>query len=409
MGILLAKSGGIFGFISTWLGYIMNGIYEFLNMIGIEKNILGFCIILFTIIVYTLLLPLTIKQQKFSRLSAVMNPELQAIQKKYANKKDQDSMLKMQEEQKLVYEKYGTSTFGGCLGSLIQLPILFALWPVVQNIASYVTGVYKIYEPLAKEIFELKGAKILESIGKDINIKLSGKNFSVDTIVDFLYKFRSEHWDKLADKLPELGDLIEKTESEVRNINYFFGINIAETPKDMFNLGGAMIVVAIAIPLLAGFTQWLSGRISQKITANANKNNNNGNDMMKQMNMMMNIMPLMSVFLCFTMPIGLGIYWIVSAVVRTIQQICINKVLMKKPIEVMIEENRKKAEKKRAKKKQVSSSVLNEMAQKSTRNIEETQRKTTSDYKVDSYQPDAKPGSLASKANMVRDFNNRNK
>ena len=69
---------------------------------------------------------------------AVMNPEIQAIQKKYANKKDQASMLKMQEETKLINEKYGTSPTGGCLGSIIQLPILFALWPVVQNVPAYV-------------------------------------------------------------------------------------------------------------------------------------------------------------------------------------------------------------------------------------------------------------------------------
>ena len=66
------------------------------------------------------MIPMTIKQQKFSRMSAVMNPEIQKIQKKYKNKKDQASMMKMQEETKLVYEKYGTSPTGGCLGSLIQ-------------------------------------------------------------------------------------------------------------------------------------------------------------------------------------------------------------------------------------------------------------------------------------------------
>ena len=70
-----------------------------------------------------------------------MNPELQAIQKKYKNKRDQESMLKMQEEMKMVYDKYGTSQMGGCLQLLIQFPILLALWKVIQNIPAYVGGV----------------------------------------------------------------------------------------------------------------------------------------------------------------------------------------------------------------------------------------------------------------------------
>ena len=93
MGILLTQSGGIFGPIAKLLCHVMNFIYEYLGVHNI-----GLCIILFTIIIYTLMLPLTIKQQKSSRMMAIINPELQAIQNKYKNKKDQASMTKMQEE-----------------------------------------------------------------------------------------------------------------------------------------------------------------------------------------------------------------------------------------------------------------------------------------------------------------------
>ena len=90
------------------------------------------------------MIPLTIKQQKFSKMSAVMQPEIQKIQKKYEGKKDQASMMKQQEEIQLVYEKYGTSMSGGCLPLLIQMPILFALYPVIQNIPTYVRGVREV-------------------------------------------------------------------------------------------------------------------------------------------------------------------------------------------------------------------------------------------------------------------------
>ena len=128
----------------------MDAIYNFLNLFGIQN--IGICIILFTIIIYTLMIPLTIKQQKFSKMQSVMMPEIQKLQKKYAGKRDQASMLKMQEEQQLIYEKYGSSPTGGCLPMLIQLPILFALYPVIQEVPRYVNGIKEIYMPVVNQI-----------------------------------------------------------------------------------------------------------------------------------------------------------------------------------------------------------------------------------------------------------------
>lgn len=412
MGILLTQRDGfIIGNIAKLLGFIMNMIFEVLSSIGIEN--IGLCIILFTIIIYMLMLPMTIKQQKSSKMMSVMNPEIQAIQKKYANKKDQVSMTKMQEEMNLVYEKYGTSPTAGCLGSIIQLPILFALWPVVQNIPAYVNGLKETYMPLVNEIMATDGfQKVMEAIGTvtPINISAAQYDYSkANTIVDVLYKFQDSTWDTLAQKFPELTDLIYSTEEQVSHMNYFLGINIAETPWTMFNsalddFAIGLMIVAIAIPVLAGVTQWLSAWIMQKAT-NANTKNDNDNPMMQQMNMMIKIMPLMSIFMCFSMPAGLGIYWIVSAVVRTIQSFCVNKYLSKKSIDEIVEENMKKAAKKRANKNEVAASTVSQMAQTNTKNV----RKTTSSNNVDSYKKNAKPGSLAAKSNMVSDFNNRKK
>ena len=416
MGILLTQRDGfIIGNIAKILGFIMNGIFEVLGSIGIHN--IGLCIIIFTIIIYTLLLPMTIKQQKTTRIMSVMNPEIQAIQKKYANKKDQASMMKMQEETKLIYEKYGTSPTGGCLGSIIQLPILFALWPVVQNVPAYVGGLKEAYMPLVDKIMATNGfQKVMESIGSANPIMINPEKYDytkANTIVDVLYKFQESTWDTLADKFPQLSDLIYSTQENISEMNYFLGINIAETPMSMFKSALAvsafgMMIVAVLIPLLAGGSQFLSAKIMQKSTASANKSDKD-NQMMQQMNMMMKVMPLMSVVMCFSMPAGLGIYWITSAVVRTIQQVCVNRSLNKKSIDDIVKENVEKAAKKRANKNEVESRTLNQMAQRSTRNIEDNTRKTVSNNNIDSYKSNAKPGSLASKANMVSDFNNRNK
>lgn len=429
MGILLTQRGGILGPIAKLFGYIMNLIFEALNLIGIEN--IGLCIILFTIIIYMLMMPIQIKQQKFSKISAVMNPEIQAIQKKYANKKDQASMYKMQEETKLIYEKYGTSPTGGCLGSLIQLPFLFALWPVVQNIPAYVKGLKEAYNHfnLVDQIRATEGyKKILETFISDNRIMIEAKKIgSENSIVDILYKLQDNTWEELAEVFPKLSDSIEKTQEYIRGYNYFptshFGINIAETPSSMFSEAIAkgfsvatigLIIVAVLIPILAGLTQWISVKVSQNMMQQPQTGKKQEeNAMISQMNTMMKIMPLMSVFFCFTMPTGLGLYWIASAVVRTFQQYFIGKSLNKKSIDEIVEDNQKKAAKKRAKKNQVDGKNINSMATKYTRRIEEMKAQAIEEAekkektKVNTGS-NVKPGSLTAKANMVSDYNNRN-
>ena len=405
MGILLTQRDGlIIGNIAKLFGFLMNWIFEALNNIGIES--IGLSIVIFTVIIYMLMLPLTIKQQKFTRISAVMNPEIQKIQKKYEGKKDQASMAKMQEETQLVYQKYGTSPTGGCVSSLIQLPLLFALWPVVQNIPAYVGKVKEAYMPLVDKIMATNGFQaIMEEIGtkKPINISASSYDYTAsNTIVDVLYKFQESTWDTLATKFPDLAGLIEQTEATAKNYNYFLGLNIAETPSSMISsafktMSIGLIIVAILIPVLAGFTQWLNMKLMTSRQQNNNKKEENA--MVTQMNQTMKFMPLMSVVLCFSMPAGLGIYWITSAVVRTVQQVVINKALDKKPIEVLVQENIEKSAKKNANKNAVDAKNVSTMAQTNTK------RKTTTNNNVDSYNHNAKPGSLASKANMVTDYN----
>lgn len=440
MGILLTQRGGIIGPIAKLFGFIMNAIFEALSFIGIEN--IGLCIILFTIIIYMLMLPMQIKQQKFSKISSVMNPEIQAINKKYANKKDQASMYKMQEETKLVYEKYGTSPTGGCLGSLIQLPFLFALWPVVQNIPAYVKGLKDAYNhfDLVDKIKATEGyQKILENFIANNKIYIEADKIKgTNSIVDILYKLQDNTWAGLAEEFPKLSDTIEKTQEYIKGYNYFptssFGINIGETPSAMFSeaisngfslVTIGLIIVAVLIPILAGLTQWLSVKISQNTMQTQNNKKQEDNAMVTQMNTMMKIMPLISVFFCFTMPSGLGLYWITSAVVRTVQQVFINRSLNKKTIDEIVEENLKKAAKKREKSKKADGKNINNMATMYTRRIEEMkaeaiaeaekqekEKQRRKDIVENATSPkitsNAKPGSLAAKANMVSEFNNRN-
>lgn len=420
-GLLLTQSSTpIVGQISWILGHLMNGIFSVLSNVFHIENI-GLCIIIFTIIIYTLLLPLTYKQQKASKLTVVMNPELKRIQNKYKNKKDQASMMKMQEETKMVYEKYGTSMMGGCSQLLIQLPILWGLCYVIRNIPAYVDGIKEVYMPLVTELLSTKGGQsAMEAIGKTSAIAMDPTRYDfskANTMIDALYKFQESTWNTLIDKMPDLESLIRSTQDSLTHLNSFLGINIAETPLNIFLNSiqtGAIIaaILALSIPIISGLTQYISMKLSP--TAAPTQNDSSDNSMVNSMNATMKIMPLFSVVMCFTFPSGIGLYWIASAVVRMVQQLAINKYLSKISIEELIEKNQKKAAKKREK-KGTNAQKLSEMAQVHARSIEEPkQKKMTEEEREQALQraaeksKNAKSGSLAAKANLVRQYNENN-
>lgn len=417
-GVLAAGYGDwpIIHQIAWLLGKLMNGIYNIMDSVFGVQNI-GVCIIIFTIIIYTLMIPLTVKQQKCSKMSAVMNPEIQKIQKKYANKKDQASMLKQQEELQIVYEKYGVSPTGGCLPMLIQMPILFALYPVIQNIPKYVDGVKAAYMPVVDQIMQVDGfQKIMETIGsaKPVLMSATAYDYSkADTLVQVLYKFQDSTWNTLVDKMPSIETVVDATTKTMGHLNNFLGINIGETPMTMltnslhpFSIVG--IILAVIIPIMAGLAQFISVKLQPQPAMDEN------NQMAASMKTMTYTMPLISVVLGFTLPAGLGLYWAVSAVVRCVQQVAINKYLQTKSLDDMIKENQEKAAKKREK-KGTSAKELNKMATTSTKNVEHKKTSTMSEKerqekleKAASYNKNAKAGSLASKANMVSRFNGNN-
>lgn len=417
--VMTQVSTPIIGQAAWLLGKVMDGIYRVMNGVFGIQNI-GICIILLTVVIYTLMIPLTIKQQKFSKMSAAMNPEIQKIQKKYQGKKDQASMEKMQEETQLVYEKYGVSPTSGCLPMFIQFPFLWAMWYVIRGIPAYVSQVKDVYTPLIEGITSTNGwQKIMESIGKAKPILMDPSKYdysNTNILIDVLYKFQSSTWETLKEGFPALQSTIESTMAQLEKMNNFLGLNIAEAPlnliKDGFSAGAfGIVIAALMIPILAGLTQYLS----VKMVPQNNGNTDQENQVAATMKTMNITMPLLSVFMCFTMPTGLGLYWITSAVVRMVQQFFINKHLSKMPMDELIEQNMEKAAKKRENKKKVESQYVNEMAQKKGRKIEKSrsaEEEKALEAKLENARKlneNAKEGSLASKANMVKKFNESNK
>ena len=417
--ILATKSGTpIIGQIAVVMGWIMNGIYKVLEAVGIQN--LGLCIIIFSILIYLCMTPLQIKQQKFSKLSAIMQPEIQKIQKKYQGKKDQDSMMKMQEETQAVYQKYGVSATGSCVQLAIQMPILFALYQVIQNIPAYVGSVYNVFNGVCTKILAVDGfTDIINNFIADNKMtRVRQVTDNADSIVDFLYALSPSQWKSLQDisQFSGFSDQISKTASEIQKMQTFGVLNIADQPLSYIKTGSLILIIAaLAIPLLSWATQMLNLKLMpQAATQNGNDDNNAMASSMKTMN---TVMPLMSAFFCFTFPVGLGIYWIASAVVRSIQQLLINRHLNKMNIDDLVNENMRKMEAKRAKEGLPPQKITNQ-AHQSAKNINKVEKgmsgtdeanrakKVEEAYKNASH---AKAGSITAKANLVRDFEERNK
>lgn len=430
--LLTPYDGAILGPIAKLLGWIMDAIYMFMfNVFGIEN--VGLSIILFTIVIYTLMLPLTYQQQKFSKLNQAMQPELKAIQDKYKGRRDEASQMAMSNETQMVYDKYGVNPMGSCGQMLIQMPILFALYRVFYNVPAYISAVRDKFVVIADEIMNYDGfADIMTKIQTDYKVT-TGANFdfvvsdtnTVDQvrnyIIDVIYKVPSidslvkpnADGEVYFTALDSVTEIINSGVEGFHEFNFFLGLNISDNPWNIittnFSAGNfVLVVVALLIPLLSYLTQV----INLKLMPTANNDKNNQNDMMaQQMKMMNKTMPLMSLFFCFTLPVGLGIYWTVSAAYRCLQQVVINKIIQNMSLDDIIEKNKDKAKKKQEK-RGVYENQIREAAAMKTRTIESKANiNNYAELDSDAYtntNRTYKEGSMAAKANMVREYNERN-
>ncbi len=444
--LVLTQHSGLLGPIAKYiLGPILNGIFYLLNAIHFPN--IGVALFLFTIVVYLLLLPLTIKQQKFSKLQAKMQPELNAIQNKYKGRKDQESQMAMSQETQAVYAKYGVSPAGSCVQLLIQMPILFALYRVINSIPAYVKIVRRVFindagtSGIVTDLLAKEGSR--DFIQTLSSAKYFTKQFTdfanapvVDaqnTFIDVLNKASASDWAMVSAQYPDLSSSVDNTVAALAKYNNFLGLNIGFTPRDLISTalktGSYLIVVgAIMIPVLAAVTQWINAKLIPTANNNGKSGNEQADQMAASMKAMNTFMPIFSAVMCFSFPAGLGLYWIAGSVVRSIQQVLINKHIDSLDLD---EEIKKNVEKRNAKLRRagidpekltqnasLSTKAYNNipaakprtsMAQKAMVNgkpveVDESSKSST-EYKNKNAE---KPGSIASKAYMVKQYNERN-
>lgn len=297
----------------------------------------------------------------------------------------------------------------------IQLPILMALYQVIRNLPFYIPSLKALYVQIAEPLMNVNGYEsIITEIGTaaKATYKLA-ESPVLDDVIGYISQFKTASWTALSEAIPALSNVIEGASAKIVEMNNFIaGINIADAPGFRFS-------IYLIIPIAAAFFQWLSFK-----TINSNVDNSNpANSMNKSMEL---TMPLMSFVMCFSFPAGIGIYWTATALFQVVQQIAVNKYFEKVDMKELIAKNMEKAANKK-KKPSMTQKMMEKMgmeeAPEAQGSINSAARTSTKNYtkKYDnsksadeiSYSDlnsrPAKPGSLAEKAGLVREYNERNK
>ena len=361
------------------MGKILNLIYLLVDKLGIPN--IALCIILFTIVIKMLTLPLTIKQQRSAKVSAKMQPEIQAIQEKYRgiDRSDRNAMMRMTEEQQAVYRKYGSSPFGGCLPLILMFIIIFALYNVIYAIPAYVKPVKEMYEPVSSAILEnVKGTEYEETYTKALNQFIKHEGLSIrskstnksekwneNQLIDALSVFSTTAWDHFLncepiykeDKVQETKELDnsckewnefctsdvfkkivegkEDAKNQILRVNSIFGkYSVLDPP-------GWKLTPMLLIPILSALLQFLQTTLSMAVQKSGNDKKKEGSTP-GAMEGMLKIMPIISGIFCVIFPIGVGLYWVVNSAVSIVQQYFINKRLDKLSIDDIVAANEAK-------------------------------------------------------------------
>lgn len=380
---LTVEDGLILGPICWLFGNIFELIFKFVEFIGENLFQVGYvnlsvCVILFTLFIRGCLFPINFKQQKSSKIMNYIQPEINKATKKYNNKTDQESLMKKNQEVQKIQQKYGVSMTAGCLPAIIQLPVFYGLYRVIQNIPAYVGDMKEKYVYIVESI---KGASIdttkLEALGLDQNAQYvdvinaiatdsDGKvstavaaartmmesskdgNAPTDRVIDVLDKISSTDWNQVLDVFRFKSEAIAATVSQHVNdfqqMNQFlFGINISDAP-------GFRLTIALIVPIFSALSQLLSSLISMKSSSSSNQDPAQA-QAQSMMKMMTYGMPIMSFVICVSLPVAMGIYWTIGALISIITQLIINAYYKKCDMEKVLEKSKEKAAKKEAKRK----------------------------------------------------------
>lgn len=282
------------GAISNLFGYILNFIYQFVQNYGVS-------IILFSILLKLILLPLSIKQQKTMKKTAKIQVKVKELQEKYKN-----DQIKMNQEMMDLYKKENMSPFSGCLTSIIQIVLLFAMFGLVRNPLTYMKKI---------------DTTTIENYKNEIRQEVGENSISTNYPEISIVKYVNENK--------------EKSDAAYINMN-FLGLDLSSVPQE--NIKDPKVYI---IPILYVLTSMISMKISTNTTQKNNKDKKilekenkevkkeqEELDMAEQMTKNMSwFMPIMAVSISIIAPLGLALYWLVNNILMIFERLILNKIL----------------------------------------------------------------------------------
>lgn len=317
---------GFYDILYVPFGYLFRILFSFVDNYGLA-------LVIFSLFFRLILLPSTVKQQKSSAKMMRLQPKLRRIREKYQDYNPQERQQRIQQETSELYQREGYSSMGAsCLPMLIQFPVLIGLYGIIREPLTYV--------------LDLSEAAITALTEAAASLELTAGSAAA-----YAESIIISNIERIVEAAPEL---LTKYSAEIETIRSFdftiFGIDLGNVPSDVYSAMGISkaSIIILAIPVLSGLTSLLTSALSQIRQKKANPNMEN----QQMMGCMMIMMPLFSVYLTWSFPVGMGMYWILSNLIAFFQTLIMGhiyaprKTLAKLMVEETIErrsyENTKK-------------------------------------------------------------------
>lgn len=333
---LVKQPGKIVGPIAVILGNVCNWLFNMVSTM-FESGTLGITIIFFTIVVRIILLPFAAYSAKSMAKMRIVQPEITKIQEKYKGKTDQEAVQKMNMEISELQRKKGVNPLSGCLPLVIQMPIIYALFFILQRVYLYINTIGELYTKIANTLMSYEHIgpvfspviRQMPALKKFAEGTASFQLSYADNFREVISKMSQADWAQLFQpvtlstgeiaQIPaEIVSQLQPLLQEKEKIEYFLGMNLVERPT-LWPLS-----IAILIPLLSGFTTFLTTWLSNKAQAAPTTE-----QAKTQQKMMMIVMPIMMGFMAFSLPAGLGLYWTIGNIFQMGQQYVFNKIFNK--------------------------------------------------------------------------------
>jgi YidC/Oxa1 family membrane protein insertase len=312
------EPGVIVGPIATVFGYVIDFIFNIIYTFT-AANSLGLSIVMLTIVFRFLMLPLAVRSQKSMMKMQKLNPEVEKIRAKYGGSKDPEITQKMNMEIQTLYSKNKVNPLSGCLPLLIQMPLFFGISYIMQQSFLFIPTLNELYADLSTKILSacvadggfytyLKDTLVHAHLpnGMELDVRL------VENLSKAINKFSTADWQNLLGAIPkEFLEPVAALVNHKNSVEMFFGLPLIDAVGFMWP--------GVLIPILAGVTSlatsWLSSRASNPADEKARS----------QQRMMTIVMPIIFAVMTFSLPGGVGIYWITGSIFQIVQQIIMNQ------------------------------------------------------------------------------------